>query len=100
MGEVNAGYDTEPWFKGRRVDWFCDQLGNDNEYLDCLESIMNRMTSCLTSAAVHKGSVIEDELPDLPPDVIERLSSRIVSLVKAERLRVEMPDLRSRSRVA
>lgn len=78
LGELEAGYDQEPYFKGRGSDWFCTSLGNDLEYLDLLEAIMYPLVDALPRQAHDRGFVRSNELPDIDAATVARLEEIVL----------------------
>ncbi len=81
LGELAAGYDKEPYFKGRGSDWFCGTLGNQNDYLTPLEQIMYSAVGALSSEAKERGFLLETEVPPLDSDAVHRLARAVLSHV-------------------
>lgn len=81
LGDLNAGYNTEPYFKGKGADWFCGVLGEQEEYIACLEAIMYPLTSQLSEKSRARGFAYEEELPALDFDAIRILASVILKTV-------------------
>lgn len=81
LGELQAGYDTEPYFKGKGAEWFCGVLGEQEEYIACLEAIMYPLTSQLSEKSKARGFPYEEELPPIDLDDIRALASAILKTV-------------------
>ena len=81
LGELQAGYKTEPYFKGKGADWFCDVLGNQEEYIGCIEAIMYPLTDQLSEKSKARGFPYKEELPPLDLDTVRALASAILNAV-------------------
>jgi hypothetical protein len=79
LGDLNAGYDKEPYFQGRGAEWFCSILGNHNAYLDLLERIMYPLAAALPSSSRERGFLQEAEVPTIDSGAIEELASVVLS---------------------
>lgn len=81
LGELNAGYDDEPWFAGQGAEWFCGEMVNDVAYLDAVEAIMYAVVARLPESAKARGFLRQDEVPELDPTAVDRLERAIVAKV-------------------
>ncbi len=79
LGGLDAGFDVEPYFRGRGSEWFCDTLGNRDEYLCLLEAIMYPLVDSLPVSARERGFLLLDEVPPLDAPTIEALSEFVLS---------------------
>jgi hypothetical protein len=81
LGELQAGFDKEPYFKGRGSDWFCGTLGNHGPYLDALEAIMYPLADALGQETRERGFLLEAEGPTVDLDEVRRLADVILAEV-------------------
>lgn len=77
LGELNAGYDGEPYFKGQGADWFIENITNNPRYIDLAEDIMYNVTSGLPPAAFDRGFVLDSELLAIDSSTVDELRSVI-----------------------
>ncbi len=83
IGELDAGYDDEPYFKGRGAKWFVTNITNNSRYLDLAEDIMYSVTDGLPRACFERGFVRESELPVIDPATVNQLQAVILEAVEA-----------------
>ena len=83
LGELQSGFDEEPYFRGKGSEWFCDTLGNDEAYLEAVERIMTLVVDGVSSGAKDRGFVAVEELPELPMEAVARLLSAVQAQVDA-----------------
>jgi hypothetical protein len=81
LGELQAGFDNEPYFKGRGSEWFCGTLGNHGPYLDALEAIMYPLAGALDQAARGRGFLLETEGPTVELGQVRRLADVVLAQV-------------------
>ena len=81
LGELRAGFDAEPYFKGKGSGWFCGTLGNRGPYLDSLEEIMYPIADGLSQEARARGFLLADEGPAIDLDQVKRLAEIVLSEV-------------------
>jgi hypothetical protein len=81
LGELEAGFDQEPYFKGTGAQWFCGTLGNHNPYLDALEAIMYPLADALTPTMRERGFLLEAEGPMLDLVQVRRLADVVLGQV-------------------
>ena len=82
IGELDAGYDGEPYFKGRGAEWFITSVTNNPRYVELVEDIMYRVTSRLPPSSFERGFVSESELPPLDPAIVDQLRTVVRSQVQ------------------
>lgn len=83
VGELDAGYDDEPFFKGRGADWFVTNITNSSQYLDLAEDIMYSVTSALPRASFDRGFVHDSELPTIDHATVNQLRDVILKTVES-----------------
>ncbi len=66
LGPLKARWDSEPVFEGLGAEWFCEKLGNDNQYLSAVEDIMRRTVDRLPVSAWDRGFLFAEEVPEIP----------------------------------
>lgn len=81
LDEINTGYDSEPYFKGKGSKWFCEKLFNDNDYLDIIEEIMYFVVDNLNPKIKERGFLLKTELPNIDLNVTEKLSKIVLEKV-------------------
>jgi hypothetical protein len=64
LGDVNAGYDTEPWYAGRGATWFTDELLNRPDFIDVVDRIMRAaVDQAVATPAKERGFLLSEEAP-------------------------------------
>jgi len=81
IGGLDAGYDSEPYFKGRGSDWFCEMLGNDEGYLTLLENIMYPLVDALTSEIIERGFLTDTEASGIDENMVRHLEELVLCRV-------------------
>ena len=84
LGELKAGYDSEPYFKGKGSTWFCDVLFNDEEYVPLVEDIMYSVVESLKSNHPNvfaKGSLSPLEVPQIAMEKTQHLAAIVLGAV-------------------
>ncbi len=70
LGPLKAGFRSEPYFEGKGATWFCEVLGNDEQYLDLLEAIIYPVTSKAPAGVrerVLERGFFHDDMLSIPP---------------------------------
>jgi hypothetical protein len=87
LGELRAGFDSEPYFEGKGSEWFCTVLFNDEEYIQLVEQIMYPVAIELKAGhlrALERGSLNASDVPKIDTDKTGRLAELVlVSVDKA-----------------
>ena len=73
LGELNAGFDDEPYFKGHGAEWFVAKITNNVRYQDVAEEIMRTVASQLPETSFSRGFVRESELPPIEEPAVAQL---------------------------
>jgi hypothetical protein len=81
LGDVTAGYDSEPYFIGRGAEWFVDTLLMAQDYQDLVEPIWYQVAHSITPVIRQREYMRIDEFPELSNNKIEDLSRLILSKV-------------------
>jgi hypothetical protein len=81
FGELRAGYDTEPYFRGKGSEWFAEVLCNREGYLALLERILYPIVDALSGGAKERGFLYESETPTLDPDAVDQLATQVLAAV-------------------
>lgn len=81
LGELSAGFDEEPYFRGRGAEWFCGSLGESSAYLDKLEHIMYSVVNGLDRATLQQGVVSRGDVPPLDDESVTQLGQIVLEEV-------------------
>lgn len=81
LGGLQAGYDNEPYFRGRGSLWFCDSLGNNEAYLDLIERLMYSMVRDLMPETMARGFLLRTEVPRIDDATMQSLSELVLKAV-------------------
>lgn len=85
LGQLKAAFRSEPYFEGKGATWFCDVLGNDEQYLDLLEAIIYPVTSKASTAVrervLERGFFLDNEILALDAESVRRLAEVVLSKV-------------------
>ncbi len=81
LGALNASFDSEPVFRGKGAKWFCEQLGNDAEYLNKEEEFMYWLVEKLPQSAQVRGFPQPSELPDFNDRRLQSIVSTVLNCV-------------------
>ena len=84
LGELRAGYDSEPYFEGKGSEWFCSVLFNNDEYIQLIEEIMYPAAIDVKTKhpkAFERGSLDLSEAPKIDLDKTARLAEIVLASV-------------------
>jgi hypothetical protein len=73
LGEVSAGYDQEPFFKGKGSEWFVADLLNAEEIIDVIDGLMRDMVGRIPRSLLRRGFVQLGDVPSVGLVDVERL---------------------------
>jgi hypothetical protein len=80
LGEIDCGYDHEPWFKGKGATWFLSSVVKDSEYLEGVEGIMYPLATKLVSKGRLGGGRLDgDEALRHSIEKVERALERLIT---------------------
>ena len=81
LGSLNAGYDSEPYFKGKGATWFTEVLPENLIILDLIESVMYDAAKSVNSTIIERGFMLSHEVPQLNIGQIDRLVTSVLAEV-------------------
>jgi hypothetical protein len=81
LGEVSAGYDQQPYFKGKGSEWFVGELLNAEEVIDVVDGLMRDVVARIPRSVLMSGSVEHGDVPTIGRVDAERLVAATLRLV-------------------
>lgn len=81
LGEVNAGYDEEPYFKGKGSEWFVSELLNAEEVMVVVDRLMRDTVARIPKELLASGSIRIGDVPSIEESDAERLVTVTLAFV-------------------
>ena len=83
LGELSAGYKTEPWFRGHGANWFTSQLLEVPGVVTQLEALMRHAASQVPRTAWDRGYLQETEVLQFQAGSVEALLGVVTAALPA-----------------
>lgn len=77
LDEIDAGFDTEPYFRGNGADWFMRIFGDRQDFVDASEQIMTNVVEKLGKGILSQGCLKREQIPSLDEEAVRELVSII-----------------------
>src|SRR5262245_30890797 len=79
--DLDTSFVREPTYCGRPAKWFCEQLLNDREILDPMDTFMRRIAEKLASMPQvrQRGFALRTDLPAFDSDICSRIAARALA---------------------
>lgn len=88
LGEIKAGFTTEPYFEGDNAEWLVNKLGNETAFIDIVEELMmniiNRTPPAQKERILERGFYQIEELPEIDVTAIRGLVSIIIHRIDSD----------------